>query len=223
MTMPRTATFAASLFSLALALGAAAPAHAGLITFGDTSTQDTDCTFSCGGRLQQDYRAAAFGSAPVTISRVSFFVESLDSTTVPLFDLLLATNANGSGLGKAMAANLGKDAANFATGPGVLGTPTRLDFYGSFAYDPRAGNLVLDVGTAVSLDGAFLVSQAVDRAYVWTGDGQVYLDRGYGIVTQFETLDRTPAAVPEPAGLLLFGAACAGMAGVRRRRRERRD
>lgn len=216
--LPRMTTLAASLLSLALAAGAAAPARAALITFGDPATQDTDCTFTCSVRLQQDYSAAAFGAAPVTISRVSFFFESLDTGTLPLFDLLLGTNANGTGLGKTLAANLGPDAANYATGPGTLGTPTRLDFYGSFLYDPAAGNLVLDVAAAAPLNGAFLVTDTVDRAYIWDGDGKVHVDRNYGIVTQFETLDQPASPVPEPAGVLLFGAAAAGLTLGRRRR-----
>lgn len=214
---PRAATLAASLLaSLLIAL----PAQAGLVTFGDTAATETDCTFTCGGRLQQDYSAAAFGAVPLTISRVSFFFSSLSPTSVPLFDLVLATNAKGSGLGTNLAANLGGDALTFATGPGTLGAPNRIDFYGSFAYDPSGGDLVLDIGTAAPLDGAFLVTHMVDRAYLWRGDGLVYADAGYGIVTQFQTLDRTPSGVPEPATPLLFGAALA-LIGVGSRRRGR--
>ncbi|SFU38659.1 PEP-CTERM sorting domain-containing protein [Pseudoduganella namucuonensis] len=194
-----------------------APSHGAVINFGSTSSNGGDCTYTCTAHLQQEYDAAAFGST-VEISRISFFFNYLDQTNQTPWQVRLATNANGSGINSAFASNLGADKALFATGNGSVTVNNRVDFFGSFVYDPSAGNLMLDILGGGGVTGSFTATGDVNRVYSWGEETFGNVDLFYGISTEFEVAPVSSNDVPEPATLALFAVGMAGVAFSRRKK-----
>jgi len=203
---------------------AAVPSFATVVNFGGTSSGGGDCTFTCTSHLQQEYTAAAFGDTPVEISRVSFFFNYygpnnnwFGSTQPGSWQVSLANNANGSGLTSAFASNVGASNAVFANGQGTVTVPNRVDFTGSFVYDPTAGNLLLDILGPGYYNGSFTATGSVNRIYAWDNDAFGNVDYGYGISTEFE-VGAPSNNVPEPATLGLLAVGLAGIAFGKRRK-----
>src|SRR6185436_20367472 len=149
------------------------------------------------------------------------------------------------GLSGTFQENVGSDVRVVFDGPftfttaasGPPGGPTDFDIVvdiDDFLYDPRLGNLLLDVskepfhwGTNfISFDAqwADLESGApvlTSRAYNWDdGTSPFALNTdNIGLVTQFSLVGTNAAPTPEPASIVLFGSAAAGLFGAQRWRR----
>jgi hypothetical protein len=176
-------------------------------------------------RYQQVFAASQFSAlgGPQSITAIAFrpngtssaFVSTLSNVQINLS----TTAAAPDGLSIAFANNVGPN-NTVVYGPGPLtlssaasGSPRSFDviiaLQTAFAYDPSAGNLLLDVrniggGSSVQFDAVFTGGDSVSRAYTLNGNvnntsGQ--LDT-LALVAQFTTV-----AVPEPSTLTLIAAA----------------
>lgn len=210
------------VLSLALVL----PASSQVIVPGGTSNTNNCIPFGCGisiptDHYQQVYAAASFGGA-FSITSLSFFLDVAGNLNSGSFTFSLSTTSAGPAtLSNIFANNIGGDNALFGTF--VLGgetMPPILDFVGNaFAYNPAAGNLLLDIqmssvthsGPISSLE-AFSNSNEVGRAYGNGPSGAV--TNNFGLTTEFNRV----AVVPEPATVFLLATGILGIALCRRRK-----
>jgi hypothetical protein len=211
-TNSRVAVIAAMLLTLA------ATAHADPVLIGATGNGDNCFPFGCGrhsgadaSRYQQVYSSAQF-SGPMRIDEIQFFRSLGTTVNFGEFSFYLSTtNRAVDGLDVTnFDANVGLDRVLFSTmrfaGQRVESV---LSITGdAFVYNPRLGNLLLDIvipGGAVTADN---VDVAFFSAYPGTAQGLFSRAHnfgagftGYGLVTRF--VDSAP--VPEPATLSLLG------------------
>ena len=175
--------------------------------------------------MQTVYSHTLFGSSPVTISAIDFF---LSGTSGQTYSITVSTSANPVGsLSSTYSNNLGADATLFYSGaistsayPGAW-----TSFGGSFLYDPSMGDLLVQIthsGGEVlssSYEGSTVDAQRVYDFGSGSTTGFVN-SPGYAITTRF-TLGAAVGAVPEPStwAMMLLGFGAIGLASRRNRRR----
>lgn len=210
-----------------VALSVASPALADTLTIG-TGNSANAFPFGYSGTAnpttyQQVYAASAFGTAPLTISGLSFqrasgtvaqgtFTLSLSTTAKPVNGLDTSVFAN----------NIGTDETQIFTGSlaGQLAGDTLGFTFAPFAYNPASGNLLVNINVTGFLAsfGSFVANNgdaggAYSRAHDF-GSGFA----GYGLKTTFTTGPAAVPGVPE-AGVWLMMIAGFGLVGGALRRR----
>ena len=206
-------------------------------------------------RYQQVYAGSQFPSEPFLITSLAFRPQegspaspdnSNGRSTIPGVQFTLSTTMKvPGGLSGTFQENVGSDVRVVFDGPftfttaasGPPGGPTDFDIVvdiDDFLYDPRLGNLLLDVskqpfhwGTNfISFDAQWADLEPgapvlTSRAYNWDdGTSPFALNTdNIGLVTQFSLVGTNAAPTPEPASIVLFGSAAAGLFGAQRWRR----
>lgn len=218
---------AASAFAFALA----PPAGAASLTIGSGNSNNA---FPFGGSFlpnpttyQQAYGASQFGAAPLVITGLSF---RLLSGTVSIGNFTLGLSTTTRALtaldGANFASNVGADATQIYSGTlagRLTGSTLAFDF-APFTYDPRTGNLLLNVnvtglsGVFGDLVGFFAADTGATGIYSRATDFSAQIPTNIGLQTVFQ-VGPVAAAVPEPVtwATMLTGFGLVG-AAVRRRR-----
>jgi hypothetical protein len=186
------------------------------------------CQFA--DRYQQVYSAGLFPGT-FTISAITFpytLVRNSDRIDPAAYTLRLSTTRAQVGhLSSNFDSNVGTDATNvFAgalAGEVPFGGGLSFTLPVPFMFDPRNGNLLLDVfkqggifspAEALFLDFSSDMNGASSSA--GSADGRGFMNPFAGLVTAFSGDGLAP--VPEPATMLLFATATAGGLLMRRRR-----
>ena len=201
----------ARLAALALMLAFAQGASANTKTF--TLDQDA-CTGGCG--------AAPYGT--VTLTEISAF--QVDVMVTLVSPIKFVNTGAGSSLAFSFTPGIGITLSNMTSGFAQDLTPKGINnttftygvectSCGSGASNPNPGPLVFRVSAAVAISVSNFIANA--SGYFFSADvlgstgntGNVGTKAGQLTVTQ----------VPEPASMVLFGSALAGLAALRRRRR----
>lgn len=178
-------------------------------------------------RYQQVYSSRAF-SGPMRIEEIQFFRSLGSQFGTGSFSFYLSTTSRAvDDLDTDFDRNLGPDHSLFSMMAIGGEAPSVLSIVGSpFFYNPRSGNLLLDIVIPGGVVNAFR-DTVFFAARNGTADGlfsRVHNfgtgTSGYGLVTRFVDASAGAATVPEPATFLLFGVGLAG--AVTRRYRDRR-
>lgn len=208
--------------AIALSCAALTSAQASIVNFGTLGQSVGDCTFTCTTRLQQDYSASFFGSQAVNINEVSFYTGGGPNNGSSTYSVYLATNPNGSTLASTFSQNVSPDRALFATLTTTAFSAGNVNFFGSFAYDPTEGDLIVDiVNSNASFSQSFSSTYNVSRVYQFNASSSGYVSNGYGIATSFVT--GAPNAVPEPSTVALLGLGLLGVVASRRKSAKSRN
>lgn len=218
--------------SLASALFlSATPSSAATVVFGSPAPTSTgDCTPSCTPQFQTVYSRTKFGSAPVAITAITYFLSS-QQANLQNYTITLSTSANAVGsLSSTFANNVGVDATTFYSGiPNSTTGGQDITFAGLFNYDPTLGDLLVDIahsGSDAGLYSSYEGSEVglAQRVYSFeaSGDGSV-TSPSYTIATRFTTGPVVAAAVPEPStwALMLLGFGFVGGAMRTTKRRQK--
>jgi hypothetical protein len=245
---------------MAASLFAAAPAFADVIVTpagaGNAQGPAPITYYGATGSRDQQIFSSSFFAAPVSISGISFraypgaapsgfFSDTVNVSDITIRAAVTALSANeASGLQPSanFASNLGSSFSTVFTGPLTLTTAATgtgpqpfdytVNFSSPFAYDPAAGNLLLDflipVGATVSGGGfGFLTFDTANTnndgvrsvSSIFNGGATTGVLDTSGAITAFN-VTTLAAAVPEPGSwaLMITGF---GLAGVTLRRRRR--
>jgi hypothetical protein len=178
-------------------------------------------------RYQQVYDAGAFGG-PLAIRQIVFFPSSNTDAAILAGSIEIYLSATSLGVneisGRSFDANLGSDARRFAEFEGgfALTGPEFVISGDPFLFDPRLGNLLLDIrvnGAPAGHSGPFFAALGPDSFphdvkapfSRWHDFGGGFDNRG--LVTAFR------ANVPEPGTLALLAGGLLGF-GLASRRKE---
>ena len=226
--MPKSFRLAFVLLTLVVV---STQAYAEPVRIGDPAHEANCFPFGCGAnttaaatRYQQVYSGFEF-TAPMVIEEIQFFKQLGSTLNSGTYSFYLSTTSKAvDGLDTVnFDANVGIDRALFAVVEFTGGRATDiLSIAGNpFFYNPRLGNLLLDIlipGGATNFSGE-------NNAYYLArnGDGNGLFSRahnfgrgfaGYGLVTRFVD---SSAPVPEPATLSLLGVGLIAAAARLRR------
>lgn len=203
----------------ALALAAVSPLEAQLI--GDPLSGRNTFPFGAtvggsGTRYQQVYASSNF-AGPLAISSISFVEGRAGGTlTSALFEFYLSTTSRAvDGLSTDFDSNLGADTQLFGSFLLAGAAPSRLTFSGTgFAYDPSAGNLLLDIRLSdiTSRGNASYGARNRDADGLFSrmhdfGAGF----EGIGLLTEFEGSRVVVTPEPSPLAPLALGLAGLGL------------
>jgi hypothetical protein len=183
--------------------------------------------------VQQLYSGTSFGTNPIEITALTFFIDSTSWRGHMFYtneSLYLSTSPATVGApGTTLAVNRGTDFTQVYSGTRTVGfegfpgdyflddctdcTNTQLTFaITPFLYDPTQGDLMMEVRQASAVsDTDHITFQAGSDPAVALVDnfgglfgGEVETQPGYGLRTQF-TFDPVTQTVPEPGSLVLLG------------------
>jgi hypothetical protein len=226
--MSRGIAIAFVFSGLALVAG---QAHADPVLIGAPGEGVNCFPFGCGRtvndaatRYQQVYDSHAFPAAMV-IDEIQFFRGDGSQMSTGFFWFYLSTTSRPvDGLDSInFDDNIGADRTLFSIRSFGGVAPSVLSVHGKpFSYDPRSGNLLLDIVIPTGAESAFddtvffaahngTANGSFSRAHNF-GTGTT----GYGLITRF--IDPGAAPVPEPATLTLLGAGLIGTIARRYRR-----
>ena len=212
-------------FVLLAAVGASAPAMASSLVIGN-GTGGNCFPFGCkisgqpSSVYQQVYSAAAFGSSPLSISGVSFATTSGGPNGGAYTLSLSTTSKSVNGLDTSIFANnIGGDDTQVFSGTlaGQFASGVLSFAFAPFAFDPGAGNLLLNVNVSGNPDGfpGFFLANNGSAGGVYSrahNFGSGFSD--FGLVTTFDV----GTGVPEPASWALMIAGFGLIGGAMRRR-----
>ena len=219
---------------MALLVGASLDsARADPIIVGVPGDSATCIPFGCRDvdRYQQVYSAGLFqGVFSISVIAFPHTIDSMSNGIDPAqYDIRLSTTSREIGQLNSVSldSNVGSDSSVVFSGPlaGEVPRGSSLSFMLPipFTFDPRNGNLLLDVvkrgGVFFGDDGVYLDSSGrLDgvSSSVWTFGNTSHDSPSFGLVTEFSG---QAAPVPEPATILLFATGAAIGQLTRRRRR----
>lgn len=205
------------LFAGAITLSAVCRVQAGAITVGSgDSTNAMPFEDLTSGTYQQIYASSDFGSNPLSLTGVTFFGQSGSTITSANYavDISSTTAAVGGFTLYTPGANNTQEFSGILSGP-VTGGSFTIPFSQTFAYNPSAGNLLLQIvisggpsnpgglGLSAMSNGGSLFSRSYN---VFSGTTNITGADSTGLVTRFDT-PTVSATAPEPGSLVLLGTA----------------